>query len=185
MSKILSFFKRPSRSNSDFEALVAPYMAALHRQAFKYAGNESEAEDLLQEVLIEAYQRIDALQAAPMPLAWLTRCLYHRFVDTYRKQKARPALEDIDALHLRDEPQAAGSPEAHYWHSQVLKSLTLLSPEQRMVVSLHDMEGYTLVELANIVEMPLGTLKSHLHRARKILQQEFKLQPFQPATRYK
>lgn len=160
-------------------------MAALHRQAFKYVTNEYEAEELLQEVLVEAYQNIDALRVAPVPLAWLTRCLYYRFVDAYRKHKSRPTTENIEALPVNEMPEALGSPEAQYWHGQVLKGFSLLSPEQRMVVSLHDMEGYTLMELSQTMEIPLGTLKSHLHRARKILQKEFKSQPFSASARYK
>lgn len=183
MSKVISFFRRQKSSQEQFQILVGPYMDLMYGQAYKYTGSAHAAEDLLQDLLVEIYQKLDKLAQIDSPKAWLMRCLYNRFVDSYRKHKAQPGFDDIH------EPQTANSlphqdcPETNYLHQQIVDGLELLSADQRMVISLHDIEGYTLVELSEIMSMPVGTLKSHLHRGRKLLQQKLKLQPFDQAVR--
>ncbi|MDF1692681.1 MAG: sigma-70 family RNA polymerase sigma factor [Zhongshania sp.] len=183
MSKVISFFKRRHSTADSFEEMIAPHIDALYRQAYQYSRNEDEAEDLLQELLVETYQRQDTLRAAPVRRAWLSRSLYHRFVDRYRKTKASPQFDDIDtpALQL---PALESSQETQYLHDQLRQELDMLSAEQRMVISLHDIEGYTLKELSETLGMPLGTLKSHLHRGRKTLQKRFDVHPFDEPARY-
>lgn len=178
MSKVISLFKRRHAARDDFETLVAPHISALYRQAWQYSRNEDEAEDLLQELLVDSYQRQEALRAAPVPGAWLSRCLYHRFVDRYRKTKALPRFEDIDVLTSSPVLGQHLSPEDQCWHEQLRRGLDALSAEQRMAITLHDIEGYTLNELSTTMDMPIGTLKSHLHRGRKVLQKRFASQPF-------
>ena len=67
--------------------------------------------------------------------------------------------------------------ESDYFAQQLIKGLELLSIEQRVAINLHDLLGYTLLELSEIMEMPVGTLKSHLHRGRKQLQKHLELKP--------
>ena len=183
MSKRVSIFKRRSGAKASYEALMAPYVNGLYKQAYRYTGNESDAEDLLQDLLLDMYQKQDKLRAAPVPKAWLHRCLYNRFIDDYRKQQRQPESDAINNENVL--PLASvDSPEADVGYQQIIRCMQQLSPAQRMVVSLHDIEGYTLVELAQSMDMPLGTLKSHLHRARKVLKQQFDVQPFEGGARY-
>lgn len=183
MSKVISFFKRRHSTADSFEEMIAPHIDALYRQAYQYSRNEDEAEDLLQELLVETYQRQEQLRAAPVQRAWLSRSLYHRFVDRYRKTKALPQFDDIDTPALQF-PALGGSPETQCWQYQVRQELEMLSAEQRMVISLHDIEGYTLKEISESLDMPLGTLKSHLHRGRKVLQKRLDVHPFDEPARY-
>ena len=97
MSKVISFFKRRHKAQDSFETLIAPHLDTLYQQAYKYTGSEHEAEDLLQDVLVEVYQKCETLRVAPVRRAWLTRCMYCGFIDRYRKKKALPIFEDIDS----------------------------------------------------------------------------------------
>lgn len=183
MSKVISFFKRRRSKQDSFESLIAPHITVLYRQAYKYLGDEHEAEDLIQELLVDAYQRQQKLREAAVPIAWLMRCLYHRFVDRYRKQKIHAGTDSLSDNEDESLLSHNNSPEKHYLHGQILHGLSLLTPEQRMVVSLHDIEGYTLPELAETMDIPLGTLKSHLHRGRKVMKKRFQVQPFDSVER--
>lgn len=181
MSKILSFFGK-TNSQCSLSDLLSPHINRLYRQAYKYCGSISDAEDLLQEVLLECKTREQQFRVAPVPAAWLSRVLYHRFVDHYRKQKRHSQLENID--DYRHEAASADSPaESVYFHKQLLAVMDELSAPQRMVISLHDMEGYTLSEISEISDIPIGTLKSHLHRGRKIIKKTIQLQPYEFAVR--
>ncbi len=182
MNQVISFFKR-RRGNNSFEELVAPYIDILFRQAYQYTGKESDAEDLVQELLIELYQKQDKLLAANNLKAWLTRCLYHRFVDSYRKKKSQPSFADIEEQKYESKLPAIDSPDKDYWHHQVIDGLGSLSHEQRMVICLHDIEGHTIAEIATIMQLPIGTLKSHLHRGRATMKRKLDTQPFTKCER--
>ena len=178
MSKILSYFRRQHVECSLTE-LLAPHITRLYRQAYKYGGTEHEAEELIQELLIECSEREQQLREAPVPAAWLSRVLYHRFVDRHRKLERHNHHLDVDEQQL----SSASSPEGDYLHQQLLSCLDTLSPEQRMVISLHDIEGYSLVEISDLMDIPVGTLKSHLHRGRKCIKNSMQLQPNELAVR--
>lgn len=183
MSKLVSIFKRRSGDQQSYEALLSPHISGLYKQAYRYTGSEHEAEDLLQDVLLEIYQKQAQLRAATAPAAWLHRCLYHRFIDSYRKRQ-RQLDTDADGDTLLATVASADNPEADLAYQQIIRAMQALTPAQRMVVSLHDIEAYTLTELSRTMAMPLGTLKSHLHRGRKVLQQQLSLQPFDNNQRY-
>lgn len=182
MNQVISFFKRRNGNNS-FEELVAPYMDILFRQAYQYTGTEHDAEDLVQELLIELYQKQDKMLAVKSLKAWLMRCLYHRFIDSYRKKKSTPRFEDIHDTQTESKLANVDSPEKDYWHTQVIEGLDSLSNEQRMVICLHDLEGNTIAEISEIMNLPIGTLKSHLHRGRLSMKQKFDMQPFKERAR--
>ena len=176
MNKVISFFKKPSKGNS-FEALLAPHMDSLYRQSYQYTGSTHDAEDLLQDLLIELFQKQNQLKAAKSPRAWLTRCLYHRFIDGYRKQKSTPEFDDINDELTSNKLLSLECPANTYWHQEVIAGLSLLTKDQRTTINLHDIEGFTLAEVSEITEMPIGTLKSHLHRGRKMMQKRLNVQP--------
>lgn len=177
MNKVISLFKKQTQKNT-FESILAPHMDLLFRQAYQYTGSLHDAEDLLQDLLVELFQKQTQLADATSPRAWLSRCLYHRFVDNYRKKKSTPEFDNVDDEYTNNKLLSSECPANDYWHKQVVEGLNLLSKEQRSVINLHDIEGFTLVEIAEITEMPIGTLKSHLHRGRKMMQQQLNVQPF-------
>ncbi|MFK7731449.1 MAG: RNA polymerase sigma factor [Pseudomonadales bacterium] len=181
MNNIISLFSRANKTQP-FEHLLAPHISGLYRQAYQYAGCASDADDLLQDLLLELFNKQEQMSQAENLPAWLNRCLYHRFIDRCRTQSRAPEYEDIDALPIKDE-RRSNEPEQFCLNRQIVAGLQGLNPIQRAVVSLHDINGFSLPELASIVDMPLGTLKSHLHRARKQLKKNLRLQPFDEPAR--
>lgn len=164
MNKIVSIFANQKKS---IESVVAPYMAALYSQAFQYTGEKIGAEDLLQDMLVYALEHEERVLSLNPVKPWLMRCLYHRFIDNYRKRNhERQAQADYDTdLAVCKMP----TPEESCLHREVLESLAQLAPDQRVAVSLFDIDGYSLDEIVHVMGIPLGTVKSHLHRGRKKL----------------
>ena len=176
MNQVLSFFRNKGKEKS-FETLIAPHMNNLFKVAYQYTGNQHDAEDLLQDLLIYLFAKQDELNHIEKLKPWLMRCLYNKFIDMYRQNKRQPVLEDIhdekiqplfkhyDNHHLTDQ------------RNEIFAAMQTLSAEQKAVITLHDINGYNLPELAEIMSVPLGTLKSHLHRARALLKKQINLQP--------
>lgn len=169
MENFFSLFRRRT-PDSQFEALLRPHLERLYRLAFRFTGSREDAEDLVQELCVRVFPKLAQLQTLDQPGPWLARALHNLFVDEVRRQGHSP-VEAVDEL-----PEVASDDPGP--EDQVLRELTLerleaalarLSPEQRAVVAWHDIEGYTLEELANSRDLPLGTLKSRLHRGREAL----------------
>lgn len=173
MNNIISLFRRGGQGS--FEALLAPHMDILYRQAWHYTGSAMEAEDLLQDLLVDLFSRQDKMRGIESLRPWLSRCLYNRFIDQYRKRQRRH--ETLDPERADYTAADAPGPDSEYWHAEVLQGLEQLNPQQRAVVSLHDIQGHTLPELSEILALPLGTLKSQLHRARAKLKDHLNLEP--------
>ncbi|PCJ15823.1 MAG: hypothetical protein COB04_12640 [Gammaproteobacteria bacterium] len=177
MNKIVSLF-RSKCSSGQFEQLMSSHIDGLFRQAYHYTGSHADAEDLLQDLLASLYPRINELKSIEKLQPWLLRCLYNRFVDNYRKKQRLPETENIDDPAIFNDIPARTPAETVRVQVEINRALHTLTPSQRAVVCLHDIEGYSLPELVDTLEQPLGTLKSHLHRARSQLKKQLELQPF-------
>lgn len=181
--QVLSFFRKAGKEQS-FEALISPYLELLFKVAYQYLGNKPDAEDLLQDLLVDLYANQQKVKKVEKLKPWLMRCLYNKFIDNHRKNKAMQFSEDVEdpklAMMFAYQPRL----EEQRLHQQILRGLDALSAKQRAVVCLHDIDGFTLPELANIIEVPVGTLKSDLHRAREKIKKQLNLQPSDIATRY-
>lgn len=158
-----------------FRTLVLPHLDRLYRIALRLAGSRDAAEDLVQELVSKLWERPGRLGEAGSAEAWLVRSLYHLHIDMLRREQRRPegaALELNEAVlagYARD--QMAGEKA---WRMQRVLGLVAQLPEsQRIVVVLHDMEGYTFEEIAKALEVRIGTVKSRLGRAHKKLRQAF------------
>ena len=165
-------------NNLAFERLVRPHFDRLYRLAFRLTGRKAEAEDLFQELLIKAYGKLDDLVAIDEPGSWLSRVMYHLFIDEQRRF-ARRRMHTVEEGYLPGDGLEgfAGSdnPEADQQRYEKLKQLDLalaqLSDEHRIIVLLHDTEGYKLTEIQELMAIPVGTVKSRLHRARARLRE--------------
>ena len=161
-----------------FETLVQPHFDRLWRLAFRLTGRKPEAEDLFQELLIKAYQKLDDLVAIEQPGPWLCRVMYNLFIDE-RRRFARRRMHAVDEGFLPEEGLEgfAGNEDPVRDHERLekLKRLDLalgqLSEDHRIVVLLHDTEGYKLEEIHELIGAPIGTIKSRLHRARARLRE--------------
>ncbi len=150
---------------------MASHVEYLYRVAYRFCGNnQADAEDLVQDLLIKLYPRVEEIRALEHLRPWLVRVMYRQFIDQVRRNKRSPLYGADDVMKLEiaaDEGQTAASLlEQERLQHQLLTAMNALNEEQRAVVSLHDIEGYTLQELEDMLETPIGTLKSRLHRAR-------------------
>jgi len=161
-----------------FEHIVRPHLDRLYRLAWRLTGSKPEAEDLFQELLIKAFGKTDELARIEEPGAWLCRVMYNLFVDQHRRF-SRQRMTVIDEAALPGEglagmpggedPVADTEREAKF--ERLDAALGQLSDEHRVVVLLHDTEGYKLAEIEAMTGTPVGTIKSRLHRARARLRQ--------------
>ena len=161
-----------------FERLVRPHFDRLYRLAWRLAGQRAEAEDLFQELLIRAYDKLDDLVKIEEPGSWLCRVMYNLFIDE-RRRFARRRLHSVEEGELpgdgiagfagKEDP-AADNERAEKIR-QLDRALSQLSDEHRIVVLLHDTEGYKLNEIHKLIGVPVGTVKSRLSRARTRLRE--------------
>ena len=187
-------------SSADFETLVRPHVDHLYRVAYRFTGRQEDAEDLVQDLLVKLYPRQAELAAVEQLRPWLTRVLYRHFVDQYRKQRRLTLLggggggdEDDGSGEPSFDKFAADTPgpeaetAAGLRRDRLQQALGQLSRDHRAVLMLHDAEGYTLVELSEVLEVPTGTLKSRLHRARarvrELLGGDGAMEPFAESAR--
>ena len=156
-----------------FDRLLRPHMERLYRLAFRLTGHKADAEDLYQDVLMRMYARLEELAELSDPGPWLSRVLYNQFVDN-RRRYARQRLISVgeDGLPggtieaMPDTTPGSGDPGRLFDINHLQAAIARLSDEHRLVVLLHDAEGYKLEEIQTLTGDPLGTIKSRLHRAR-------------------
>lgn len=164
--------------SATFERLLRPQLERMFRLAYRLTGNKAEAEDLFQDVLVKLFGRLDELVAIDRPASWIGRVMFNHFVDNHRRF-ARQRLYSVDEGQLPhagiDSLPGPDSPERDVARMQDIirldQALAELSDEHRLVVLLHDSEGYKLTEIHEITGAPVGTLKSRLHRARARLRE--------------
>jgi RNA polymerase sigma factor (sigma-70 family) len=161
---------------AEFERLLRPHVPALYRSAYRWTGAVDRAEDLVQQLLVRLFPRLAELRALEQVRPWALRVMYRIFVDELRRTRASPVQFGADAADegagVQDEawldpgPEPADLVEQQLTQERLLRAWEQLGEEHRAVLSMHDIEDYTLPELAQIMDVPLGTLKSRLHRAR-------------------
>jgi len=180
MSTLFSF---KSRNSTEFDELISPYIEPLYHLAYRYTGSKENAEDLVQELLLRLYPRMDTLRQVRELKPWLARSLYNLYIDTIRSNKRSPLgnldgdSENILALLEDQHIQPDNHIELTQQQQQLMQAVNTLGETHRSLVIMHDMEGYTLSEMSNILDLPIGTLKSRLHRARAKLREIIKMEP--------
>ena len=168
---------------ADFAELAMPYMSGLYAAALRMTRNPADAEDLVQETYLRAYRGFGGFQEGTNLKAWLYKILTNTYINTYRAKKRRPEMETLDDvedfyLYRRvgglEAVAAERGPEAEVLDAipeDAVKEAVEALPEQfRMAVLLADVEGFSYKEIAEIMDVPIGTVMSRLHRGRKQLQ---------------
>ncbi len=167
MNPMLSFWRNRSGAEA-FEGCVAPHLERMWRLALRLQCDPTDAEDLVQELLARAWRRRDAVLALDAPGPWLAKALYRLHVDRWRRRgvldEAEP-LDADDALAVTDHA-AERSALASAAVADMLDAVDTLPESHRVPLLMHDAEGFTLEEISHILNVPTGTLKSRLHRAR-------------------
>jgi RNA polymerase sigma-70 factor, ECF subfamily len=168
---------------STFADLAMEHMGSLYSAALRMTRNPSDAEDLVQETYLKAYRAFNTFQEGTNLKAWLYKILTNTFINSYRSKKRRPEqseLEDVEDLYLYRrlgglEAAAAGrSAEEEvldsFTDAEVKAAIESLPEQFRIAVLLADIEGFSYKEIAEILDVPIGTVMSRLHRGRKALQ---------------
>lgn len=172
---------RARSSRESFELLLEPHVDHLYRLAYRFTRNTPAAEDLVQDVLVKAYRLRDEVSSLDRPRPWLARVLYREYVDRWRREKLAPINlsslepEDVAAVDTEADGRSGSDPEREaigmQLRERLVDAIATLNEDQRAVILFHDVEGYTLEELAVVLSQPVGTLKSRIHRARARLRQ--------------
>ena len=165
-----------------FHQEAIPLLDPLYSAALRMTRNPADAEDLVQETMLRAYRAFDRFEAGTNLKAWLFRILTNAYINVYRKKQREPQkisseeVEDFDLYQeLRNhDPQFTRSPETivldSLVDSDIIEALDDLPEQFRLAVVLSDIEDFSYAEMAEIMEVPLGTVMSRLHRGRKALQ---------------
>src|SRR3954469_6349014 len=166
-----------------FADQAMPLMSSLYSAALRMTRNPSDAEDLVQETYLKAYRGFGGFQEGTNLKAWLYRILTNTFINSYRAKKRRPEeseLEEVEDLYLYrrlgglEAAEAGRSAEdellEHMTDFEVKEAIESLPEQFRVAVLLADVEGFSYKEIADITDVPIGTVMSRLHRGRKQLQ---------------
>ena len=164
-----------------FTALVRPHLDILYRMAWRWSGHPQDAEDLVQDLLLKLVDRLDEMERIEKLRPWLLRILYRRFVDQFRRQQRSP-VEFADPQGIEDLARGVTTTDIEN-QEQVARALAALDAEQRDTIVLHDIEGYTAAEVATILDIQPGTVKSRVHRARNRMKELLGMEPFDDAGR--
>ena len=164
--------------HKEFEQEAIPHMDILYNYALRMTGNADDARDLLQEPFLKAYRFWDKYEKGTNVRAWLFRIMKNTYINLYRKAVKEPDTVDYNDIQnfyniIRENSADANDLQeklfGHLLDDDVTKALESLPEEFRTVVILCDIEGLTYEEIAEFVECPVGTVRSRLHRGRKLL----------------
>lgn len=174
--------------DNEFERHLRPHITPLFRLAVYWCGNNDDAEDLLQTTLCKLYTVREQLPGIQQLRPWLTRIMYHQFVDDVRRDNRKPlAFSDTPLSNDDDQEyqpiwtnpgaqQPEDTLEAGVLIQRLQLALNTLPPAWRALVIMHDVENYSMQEISETLDMPVGTVKSGLHRARERLRETLSAQ---------
>jgi RNA polymerase sigma-70 factor (ECF subfamily) len=152
---------------------MCPHFDALYAAARRMSMSSTDAEDLVQEVCVKTFLRLDEFEQIKYQYAWLLKVLYHQFIDMQRNRersamgKADTGTESMDPDNFSEaSEQPDDLVDRENRVGQILKAMAILGKDNCSLVALHDVEGLTLQELHEMTGKPIGTIKAQLHRTR-------------------
>ena len=165
----------------DFDLEAMPHMNLLHNYAYKMTFNQLDADDLLQETFLRAFRFFHKFEKGTNCKAWLFRIMKNLFINRYRKNQKEPGKVDYGEIEnffdtIRSEKMESSDLQQKVFSNllddDVTKALNSLQDDFKTVVILCDLEGLSYEEIADFVQCPIGTVRSRLHRGRKMLQEK-------------
>ncbi|MEY2720241.1 MAG: subfamily polymerase sigma-70 factor [Bacteroidota bacterium] len=162
----------------EFELEALPHMSALYSFAVRLTRDRDDAADLVQETYLKAFRFFDKFERGTNCKAWLFRILKNSYINKFRKTSKAPDTVEYDAIEEFYETIRDSSVETSVLEEQVIdnalddevaKAIEALPEEFRTVIILCDIESFTYEEIAEFIDCPIGTVRSRLHRARKLL----------------
>jgi RNA polymerase sigma-70 factor (ECF subfamily) len=183
MNWLSSLRSRSSASAAarEFEGLMRQHVPALYRSAYRWTGNVERAEDLVQELLVRLFPLLEDLRKLEQVRPWAMRVMYRIFIDQLRRERSSPVLfggfqtlgADEDDEDGMIDPSSDPELLAHreFLKERIIEAWACLPIEHRVVLSMHDVEGYTVTDISSMTDIAVGTVKSRLHRARAKLRE--------------
>ncbi len=166
-----------------FEKELLPHMDALKTFAYHLTFDDDDSEDLVQETYLKAYRFIDKYQEGTNAKAWLFKILKNAYINQYRKKVKQPTkvdFEEIISYHDTDEKSKTNYLDLrqeifqNIMGDEITTEINNLPIDFRTVILLCDVEGFTYEEISKIIDVPIGTVRSRLFRARNILKEKLK-----------
>ena len=165
-----------------FELEFLPHIDSLFNFALHLTHHEENANDLVQEAYLKAYRSIDHYERGTNARAWLFRILKNTFINDYRKKSRQPAQVDYEEVVIHHNEEESTSLSSFYdlreemfdkmMGDEVTNTINSLPVDFRAVILLCDIEGFTYEEIAKIVDVPIGTVRSRLYRSRNMLKEK-------------
>lgn len=166
-----------------FDNEFLPQINSMYNFAYRLTFDEDDAKDLVQETYLKAYRFIDSFQQGTNAKAWLFRILKNSFINDFRKKSKQPAkvdYQEVETFYNSDNVDENITTDLRVEAVQdmigdeVSNALNSLAVDFRTVIILCDLEGFTYEEMAKILDIPIGTVRSRLHRARNLLKEKLK-----------
>lgn len=164
--------------HQNFQDETIPHQDALFNYALKIARNSDDAQDLVQETYYKAFKNFHQFENGTNSKAWMFMILKNTFINNYRKLKREPAKVDYDEIedlyeNIKSDQTRDNNLDLDFYNNllddELSAALSKLPVKMKEVFLLCDLENYSYEEIAEIVNIPVGTVRSRLHRARKIL----------------
>lgn len=177
---------KDSEKNAIFTTELMPHIDSMYNFAFKLTLSEHDAKDLVQDTYLKAYRFIASFERGTNAKAWLFKIMKNSFINDFRKKTKQPAKIDYQEVENTYNAEAAedNANNASFdlradslpdmIGDEVTTAINSLDTDFRMVIILCDLEGFTYEEMAKILDIPVGTVRSRLHRARYILKQKLR-----------
>ncbi len=170
-----------ARYDEIFESELLPHINALQTFAYHLTYNQDEADDLVQETYLKAWRFIEKYEQGTNAKAWLFKILKNAYINEYRKRVKQPTkvdYEEIVTYHDTDDDHLTGYSDLraeifqNMMGDEVTTAINSLPLDFRTVILLCDIEGFTYEEIASIIDVPIGTVRSRLFRARNLLKEK-------------
>ena len=164
-----------------FDEEFLPHLDAMYNFAYRLTFDEDDAKDLVQDTYMKAYRFVNSFQKGTNSKAWLYRILKNSFINDYRKKSKEPAKVDYQEVETYYNSEQADETQTVDLRADSVKdmigdevsiALNSLAVDFRTVIILCDIEGFTYEEMAKILDIPIGTVRSRLHRARNLLKEK-------------
>jgi RNA polymerase sigma factor (sigma-70 family) len=174
----------PDEQYRVFDKEFMPHIDSMYNFAFRLTNDEDDANDLVQDTYLKAYRFINSFQEGTNAKAWLFRILKNSFINDYRKKSKEPSkvdYQEVEAVYNSNEDAEFESTSdlrieavQDLIGDEVAMALNGLPVDFRTVIILCDIEGFTYEEMAKILDIPIGTVRSRLHRARNLLKEKLR-----------
>ncbi len=178
LEKNATLSREERQKQLEFQNEAVVHLHSLYNYALHITMNPDDAEDLVQETYLKAYRFFNSFERGTNCKAWLFKILKNNYINRFRKDSKEPGKVDYDLIKdfyhsIKDTRNDTTEADSDYFHSllheEVYQALHSLPEEFREVIQLCDIEGFTYEEIANMVDSPIGTVRSRLYRGRKLL----------------